>query len=122
MALLGIRLILDRPERIEGHAFAVPDGEQRIVVEVLNGTEVNGLARVGTRLLRQAGIDVVYFGRTAQAESTAVIVRRGERSRGDAVRRALGVGQVREARDTTRHVDVTVILGPDFRSTDSLHP
>jgi hypothetical protein len=118
----GIRHFLDRPERVEGHAFPVPAGEDRIVAEVLNGTEVNGLARVGTRLLRQAGIDVVYFGGAAKVDSTTVIVRRGDRVRGEAVRKVLGLGRVREQRDTTRHVDVSVILGPDFRRMDTLHP
>lgn len=122
MVILGARLVLDRPEHVEGHAFPVPDGRDRIVIEVLNGTQVNGLARTGTRLLREAGIDVVYFGSAATTESTIVVLRRGDRSRAEAVRKALGVGTIREARDSTRHVDVSVILGPDFRSLDSLHP
>lgn len=120
--MFGVRGLLDRPERVEGHAFPVPSGDNRIVVEVLNGTDVNGLARVGTRVLRQAGIDVVYFGGAARTDSTTVIVRRGDRARGEAVRKALGVGRIQEKRDTTRHVDVSVILGPDFRNQDSMHP
>ena len=120
--VLGVRFVLERPEQVEGHAFAIPDSENRIVVEVLNGTGVNGLARVGTRVLRQAGIDVVSFGSGAKVDSTTIIVRRGDRARGEAVRKAMGVGRIREQRDTTRHVDVSVILGPDFRGQDSLHP
>lgn len=120
--VLGVRAFLERPERFEGHAFPVPSGDNRIVAEVLNGTEVNGLARAGTRVLRQAGIDVVYFGGGARADSTTVIVRRGDRARGEAVRKALGVGRIQEKPDTTRHVDVSVILGPDFRAADSVHP
>lgn len=120
--VLGVRFVLQRPEQVEGHAFAIPDVENRVVVEVLNGTDVNGLARVGTRMLRQAGIDVVYFGGGAKVDSTTIVVRRGDRSRGEAVRKALGLGRIREQRDTTRHVDVSVILGPDFRGQDSLHP
>lgn len=122
MVILGARRVLDRPEHVEGHAFPVPDGGDRIVVEVLNGTQVNGLARTGTRVLREAGIDVVYFGSASATDSTLVVLRRGDRSRAEAVRKALGVGTVREVRDSTRHVDVSVLLGPDFRSRDTLHP
>jgi hypothetical protein len=120
--VLGVRYVLDRPEQVEGHAFAIPDSENRIVAEVLNGTDVNGLARVGARVLRQAGIDVVYFGGTTKTDSTTIIVRRGDRARGEAVRKAMGVGRIREQRDTTRHVDVSVILGPDFRGPPEIHP
>ena len=35
---------------------------EHVVVEVLNATGRRGLARVATRVLRQAGFDVVYFG------------------------------------------------------------
>ena len=36
--------------------------------------------------------------------------------------RASGSGKVKVARDSTRHVDVTIILGPDFRVPDEIHP
>jgi len=32
------------------------------------------------------------------------------------------VGKVKAMRDSTRHVDVTVILGPDFRGPNEVHP
>ena len=38
-----------------------------ITVEVLNANGRAGDARVGTRLLRRQGIDVVYFGNAADA-------------------------------------------------------
>lgn len=122
LVLMGIRHALDRPEKVEGHAFAVPDARDRLVVEVLNGTSANGLARVGTRVLRQAGIDVVSFGSATATDSTTIIVRRGERSGGERVRKALGAGRIREQRDSTRHVDVSVVLGSDYRPPDEVHP
>jgi methylmalonyl-CoA mutase cobalamin-binding subunit len=92
------------------------------VVEVLNGTQTPGLARVGARALRKAGFDVVYLATAPAAESTMVLVRRGEVDPGTRVRKALGLGTVKSVRDSTRHVDVTVILGPDFKGPDEVHP
>ena len=62
-----------------GHAFPIPgDG---IAVEVLNASGRDGLARKGTRVLRRAGIDVVYYGNAPAGvgtlDSTRILVRRG---------------------------------------------
>ncbi len=100
----------------------MPDSRNRIAVEVLNGTEVNGLARVGARVLRSAGLDVVFLAGGPRTDSTTVIVRRGDREAGEAVVRALGLGRLKVQQDSTRHVDVTVILGPDFTGPAEIHP
>ncbi len=97
-------------------ARAVPGEEDgRVVVEVLNATAVTGLARGVTRRLRDAGLDVVYFGQDAAGglDSTEVLVRRGDLAAGERVRRALGGGSVRAAPAADRLVDVTVRLGRD---------
>ena len=76
-----------------------------------------GDARAGTRLLRRAGIDVVYFGNVAPPEtldSTRIIVRRGDAQVGERVRAALGVGRVEVQRDSSRLLDASVLLGADF--------
>jgi hypothetical protein len=97
-------------------AYPIPSPEQRITVEVLNGTRRAGVARAATRMLRRRGLDVVSFGNADQAvDSTRVIVRRGDPDRGRDVRLALGVGQIVVESDTLRRVDVSVILGADFR-------
>ena len=112
-----------RRDRIEGHAFDIPTGDGRIVVEVLNGSGRNGLARLGTRRLRRMGLDVVYFGGAdVRVDSTRVIVRRGDHRRADRVRTALGAGQVVVQLDTLRRVDVSVILGPDFQPDEEGRP
>jgi hypothetical protein len=112
----------DRP------AFGVPgeDGP-RIVVEVLNTTGRVGLARTGTRVLRRAGIDVVNYGNASdpdRADSTRILVRRGDRGAGERVRRALKTGTVLLQPDSSRLVDVSVLLGADFaaRAPVELHP
>jgi hypothetical protein len=86
------------------------------VVEVLNGAGRPGLARQATQLLRQRGLDVVYFGNAERgADTTWVLVRRGELARGHQAARALGQGVVRSAPDSLPRVDVTIVLGRDYR-------
>jgi hypothetical protein len=107
------------------HAFPVPgDRGDPITVEVLNATGRGGLARGATRLLRREGIDVVFYGNASGAtlDSTRILVRRGTVTVGEQVRRALGVGVVVAAPDTTLLVDASVLLGADFRSPLELHP
>lgn len=85
-------------------------------MEVLNGTRRAGVARAATRMLRRRGLDVVFYGNADRAtDSTQVIVRRGDPGRAQEVRQALGAGRVVVEPDSLRRVDISVILGPDFR-------
>jgi hypothetical protein len=113
----GVRLLVPPPPPApREHAYPIPSPERRITVEVLNGTRRAGVARAATRMLRRRGLDVVFYGNAeAAAESTRVIVRRGDPGRGRDVRQALGAGRVMVEPDTLRRVDVSVILGTDFR-------
>jgi hypothetical protein len=95
----------------------VPSAGHRVTVEVLNGTGRSGVARAATRMLRRQGLDVVFFGNAdGAADSTRVIVRGGDPARGRRVWQALGAGRIVVEPDPLRRVDVTVILGPDFRA------
>jgi len=97
-----------------------------IVVEVLNASGRPGNARVGTRVLRRAGIDVVYFGNAPATlgiiDSTRIIVRRGPASLGDRLRQALGTGRVEVQLDSARLLDASVLLGADFAPRQDFHP
>jgi hypothetical protein len=108
-----------RPDRVSGHAFPIPSAEDRVVVEVLNGSGRPGLARSATRLLRRRGLDVVFFGNwdgEGVVRRTKVVVRRGtDEADGRRVAEALGAGTVVVDLDTLRRVDVSVILGEDWR-------
>lgn len=108
-----------RPDRVTGHAFAIPSAEARIMVEVLNGTGRPGRARSATRVLRRQGLDVVFFGNWeggGLVRATKVVVRRpGAEAAGRRVMQALGAGAVVVDPDTLRRVDVTVILGEDWK-------
>lgn len=95
----------------------------RLVVEVLNGTGIRGLARTGTRVLRERGVDVVTYGNAdREAESTRVLVRRGNLEQGVRVVRALGLGRAELAPDSLRRVDVTVVLGRDYPVPTGIRP
>src|SRR5687767_4778590 len=76
----AVRLLVPPPPPApRAHAYPVPSPERRITVEVLNGTRRAGEARAATRMLRRRGLDVVFYGNAeAAAESTRVIVRRGD--------------------------------------------
>jgi calcineurin-like phosphoesterase len=132
IALAGVLLVsaltlafCSRRDRVEGHAYDIPSGSDRILVEVLNATPRPGLARDVTRELRRAGLDVVGFGNASgddRRDSTTVLVRRGDAAAGDRVADVLGQGLVAVETDTLLRVDVTVILGEDFHAAHPLHP
>jgi hypothetical protein len=97
----------------------LPDPDERIRVEVLNGSGVTGLSRAVTQRLRNAGLDVVYFGNdtsgsSAALDTTQILVRQGDAAMGVRVQRALGIGAVLAAPDPARLVDVSVRLGRDY--------
>ena len=122
--LLGlVSLVLD-PERehVPGHAYPIPSPGKRIRVEVLNGTRRPGFARTATRALRERGLDVVFFGTAPAADSTRIFVRRGDPGQGRDVAEALGAGRVVVQPDTLRRVDVSVVLGNDWRPRLRWHP
>ena len=82
---------------------------------MLNGTDVDGLARATTQLLRAGGIDVVYFG-TASSDTfaaTQILVRRGDTTGAVNVLRILGLGMLVVDEDSELLLDVTVYLGRD---------
>ena len=94
-----------------------------VVVEVLNASGRRGLARVATRVLRQAGFDVVYFGTSGDSlRISEALARRGDSAAAVRVARVLGVTRVRVARDTLLRVDVTLRLGEDYRPPPGVRP
>lgn len=87
----------------------------RIKVEVLNGTRTRGLARRATRYLRDRGFDVVGSGSASeQRDSTLVIDRSSHPEWAYLVGRAMKA-KVTAQPDSSRYLDVTVILGADWR-------
>ena len=92
-----------------------PSGE-RITVRVVNGSQRRGLARRATIVLRDFGYDVVEYDGLAGPPnpSTEIQVHTGKRDAASRLQRALGAGRVTEQTDTSRYVDLTVVLGRDW--------
>ena len=94
------------------------------VVEVLNATTADGLAREVTRRLRSAGIDVVGYGsaRDSSLEATTIVVRRPDFSAARRVQAALGLGRIVVDLDPRLLLDASVLIGPDLARALGFHP
>ena len=101
---------------VERVARVVPS-DTRIRVEVLNGTGRRGLARRGTTAMRDAGFDVVGTGNwDAMADSSLVLVRTGHMDWGALAAKALGGARIEARPDSSRYVDLTIVLGTRWRA------
>ncbi len=88
----------------------------RITVEVLNATKVRGLARRAALTLRDHGFDVVSTGTNRdQFDSTQVLDRTGHRDWAALAAKAMGGGTVLVRPDSSREVDLTVLIGASWR-------
>ena len=89
---------------------------ERVRVEVLNGSGKAGLARGATDFLRDGGFDVVYFGnaREGTADSSVVLDRVGRLDMARSVADALGIRNVASVPDSNLYLDVSVVLGADW--------
>jgi hypothetical protein len=89
----------------------------RVRVQVLNATRTSGLARTATDVLRDRGFDVVEMGnaRGFSPDSSVVLDRVGHVEPARQVADALGIRRVESKRDTNLVLDVTVVLGSDWR-------
>lgn len=98
---------------------AVPPSEEKaIVVEVLNGTSVQGLAGQAMKVLRSRGMDAMVNGQAPRPRlRTVVYDRTGDFDRAARVRTALGCPAAIAATriDVMRAVDASVELGEDCR-------
>jgi hypothetical protein len=116
--LLATRRVLQRkpPAPVaERPDVTAPDGE-RVRVEVLNATTVRGLARRAMLHLRDRGFDVLELGTSQeQRDSTLVLDRSGHPDWARRVADALGGARVESRPDTSRYLDVTVLLGRSWR-------
>ena len=123
LAFLAVRY-RSAPTALPDHAFPIPGEPHRLMVEVLNGSGRVGLARTATRVLRRGGLDVVFFGNAEgkPGKVTQLLVRRGDSTAARRAARLLGVGVTQWAPDSTRRVDLTVILGADWRPPEDIHP
>jgi len=85
-------------------------------VQVLNTTKTRGLARRAMLYLRDQGFDVVDVGSSRPAVDTTLVL---DRSRhpdwARSVATSLGMARVEARPDTSRYLDVTVLIGSSWR-------
>ncbi|MGH7697031.1 MAG: LytR C-terminal domain-containing protein [Gemmatimonadaceae bacterium] len=94
----------------------IPDNV-RIRVEVINTTTQRGLGRRAMFFLRDQGFDVVrYASGSSPRDSSQVVDRSGHRDWAELVAKALGVSRVVVDVDSGRYLDVSVLLGRDWRA------
>jgi hypothetical protein len=111
------------PPSPEDSSARAPSGV-RVRVQVLNATRTRGLARLATRYLRDRGFDVVEVG-TSQTprDSTLVYDRSGHPDWAARLARAMGGARVEARPDSSRYLDVTVLVGRSWRPpTKPLYP
>jgi hypothetical protein len=95
---------------------SAPEGT-RVRVQVLNATSTRGLARRATMHLRDRGFDVLEMGTaTEQLDSTLVLDRSGHPEWAKKVAEALGGARVESRPDSSRYLDVTVLVGRSWRA------
>jgi len=88
----------------------------RVRVEIINATKTRGLARRATRLLRDRGFDVVTYTTSDRTQDSTVVLDRSNHPEwARLVGQALGGTRVEARPDTSRYVDVTVVLGVSWR-------
>ncbi len=97
---------------------------QLVQVEVLNGCGVQGISQQVRKYLRSQGFDVVYIDNAENFDfpETVVLDRRGEAAISDesrSVATVLGTPHVIQQKNEERLVDVTVVVGQDYRQLRS---
>jgi len=89
---------------------------RRVRVQVLNATKTRGLARRAMLYLRDQGFDVVEVGTTAATrDSTLVLDRSRHPEWARNVASSLGKAAVESRPDSSRYLDVTVLVGASWR-------
>ncbi len=87
-----------------------------VVVEVWNATSRRGLAEDLQLYLRQFGIDAVRWGNYGNYKKyTTVIDRQGDIGLAYRVARVVGCSEVKTEIDKTRLVELSIVIGDDFK-------
>lgn len=90
--------------------------EQRVRVQVLNATRTRGLGRRAMLYLRDQGFDVVEVGTTTPTLDTTIVLDRSRHPTwAKEVASSLGRARVESRPDTSRYLDVTVLVGASWR-------
>ena len=115
--------------RLTGTVFGIGSADHapagvRIRVQVLNATDTRGLAQRATDLLRDKGFDVVEIGTNREKmDTTLVLDRSNHPDWANRVAAAMGGAKMLSRPDTSRYLDVTVLIGATWRPpSQPFHP
>lgn len=115
-AIVAATLKLRTGATLDVPADAMAPEGQRVRVQVLNASGNRGMARLATRHLRDRGFDVVEMGNASdRLDSTLVLDRSGHPDWTARVANALGGARTEARPDSSRYLDVTVLLGRAWR-------
>jgi hypothetical protein len=90
--------------------------EQRVRVQVLNATRTRGLGRRAMLYLRDQGFDVVEVGTMPRTLDTTLVLDRSQHPTwAKEVASSLGLARIESRPDTSRYLDVTVLIGSSWR-------
>ena len=96
-----------------------PGASVRPRLQILNGTGAVGLAQQVADRVLSLGVEVKLTGNAGRLdyqETQIVFYRRGDEAVAERVQKALGVGRLVFSRNPLDVVDVTVIVGRDFKT------
>jgi hypothetical protein len=116
---VGASAVITR--RVTGTVFGIGSADRapagvRVRVQVLNATSTRGLAQRATDHLRDRGFDVVEIGTNRERmDSTLELDRSNRPEWASRVAGAMGGANVLSRPDSSRYLDVTVLIGADWR-------
>jgi calcineurin-like phosphoesterase len=95
----------------------VTKSKREVTIEVLNATSRNGLASSVAEKLKEEGYNVTKIGnyKTTSNMATTVISRTDDTEYAKKVKSFLGIGTVKTEKEEVSKVDITVILGSDYK-------
>jgi hypothetical protein len=102
-------------DRVDPDTMRLVPDSVRIKVEVLNATGERGLARRVAQYLRDRGFDVVGIGDAPVRDSSLVLDRTGNGEWAAWGARAMQGARVEVQADSVRYLDLTLLIGRDFR-------
>jgi hypothetical protein len=124
---VGASAVITR--RVTGTVFGIGSADRapagvRVRVQVLNATSTRGLAQRATDHLRDRGFDVVEIGTNRERmDSTLVLDRSNHPDWATRVAVAMGGANVLSRPDSSRYLDVTVLIGATWRPpAQPFHP
>jgi hypothetical protein len=115
VAVAATAAALPARRSIVGSAIHNGPSNPRVRVQVLNATRTRGLARRAMLYLRDQGFDVVEVGTTSAIRDTTLVLDRSRHPEwARNVATSLGAARVETRPDTSRYLDVTVLLGTSW--------